>query len=335
MTRITLSLPFALPPPELANDLMRALQAPSLALLLARGTRLSDPPPDPSGRRLPHESWLAGRLGLDPVRAGFATQVMRAVGLTPAPGTWFLVEPVHIQIARNHLLMADSRRLTLADEESRSLFQAAQPYFEDSGVTLCYGGPRTWFARADAWSELDLASSDAATGQNLHDWMPQGGAALACRKLHNEIQMLWHAHPVNEARQARGANAVNAFWAWAGAQASAASSVPLTALDAPPWLAAIGQGKLDAALSSTAPDSVLVQAGLIGAAQSGDWASWLASMAQLEQTTFAPLLARLRAGDLGELRIMASHRHAMAEFATTPGALRKFWRRPSLARLLP
>ena len=36
MTEITLVLPFALPPPELAPDLVRALQAPSLAALLSR-----------------------------------------------------------------------------------------------------------------------------------------------------------------------------------------------------------------------------------------------------------------------------------------------------------
>jgi hypothetical protein len=40
----------------------------------------------------------------------------------------------------------------------------------------------------------------------------EAGTARAWRKLQNEIQMLWHISPVNEARQASGLPAINSIW---------------------------------------------------------------------------------------------------------------------------
>ena len=59
MTQITLALPYALPPPELAPDLLRALKTPALAMLLSRHGALQRREHDPANRVLPHEAWLA------------------------------------------------------------------------------------------------------------------------------------------------------------------------------------------------------------------------------------------------------------------------------------
>ncbi len=63
MTQITLVLPYALPPAELAQDLVRALNTPALAALLSRAASRSLPFDD-AQRALPHETWLAQTLGL-------------------------------------------------------------------------------------------------------------------------------------------------------------------------------------------------------------------------------------------------------------------------------
>src|SRR5690349_21913986 len=64
MAHITLVLPFALPIPEFAPDLVRALDAPALASLLSRTSIYKRVAVDDSVRALPHEQWLAGALGL-------------------------------------------------------------------------------------------------------------------------------------------------------------------------------------------------------------------------------------------------------------------------------
>jgi hypothetical protein len=57
-------------------------------------------------------------------------------------------------------------------------------------------------------------------------------------------------------------------------------------------------------------------------------------MQRLETELFAPLLAALKSGRIKEVRLVLSHRDGHLETTTTPLAQRKFWRRPTLERLL-
>jgi hypothetical protein len=346
MNELTIVLPFALPPPELASDLLRAMQAPALAALVSRTSERAFIDFDNSTRILPHEAWLGHALGLAPAPASpdacapFAAAAMRGFGLDPADGVWFLVHPVHLQISRNHLLMADPRQLTLMDAESRALFDAAKPYFDEVGKPLLYGDAHTWFVRADDWAGLHTASPDAAVGQNLHAWMPEGACALATRKLQNEVQMLWHDHPVNQARQENGLIPVNSFWLWGGAPAVAPHlGAALFVADVPSWLAALadpGRRAVEAA-AVTWPggdDALVVLGALISAGLGSDWSLWLMHMQRLEREWFAPVLAALKDGRIKRVTLVLSHRDAYAQFGSTRNAQRKFWRKPTLKKLL-
>jgi hypothetical protein len=341
MSQITLVLPFALPIPEFAPDLVRALQAPALAALLSRTGSHARLPFDDAVRALPHEQWLARALGLqNGGQPAFAAAAMRACGMQPDAGTWFIMQPVHIEIARTHLMMGDPRRLGLSESDSRALFEAALPYVEEAGHTLVYGDAGTWFLRADDWAGLDTATPDAALGMDLTDWMPLGDRAAAFRRLQNEVQILWHAHPVNAAREARRLPPVNAFWIW-----GAAGAGTLHAPDAP-RLAAFDAGGVVDAMAASRPtdlgqfiagidgDTILVCGSAAPYAVGADWGGWVAQLQQLEAALFAPILDALKAGRLRQVTLVLSHRDALAEFTTSAMAQRAFWRRISLDRLL-
>lgn len=332
MTQITLVLPFALPPPELAPDLVRALQTPALAALLTRAS-CNDLPFDDSLRVLPHESWLAQNLGLSPTgQPAFATAAMRGFGLEAAGESWFIINPAHIDIARNHLSLGDMRRLHLDEGHARALFDTARPLFDELGKTLVYGDAQTWFMRAGDWHDLTTASPDAAVGMNLTDWLPTGAAAVQFRKLQNEVQMLWFEHPANVEREARGLQAVNSFWPWAVADANAAYafSPSIASTDVPAWLTAIAKP-----FGAKAGDSMVVRGELCEPAIGADWAGWLAHMHHLEQVTFAPTLAALKEGHSEKVKLVLGHRSAHKEFITTKWSQHAFWRAPTLNRLLP
>ena len=346
MTEITLALPYALPPPEMATDLLRALKTPSLATLLSRYTHFKYNKYDNDSRVLPHEAWLAHALGLasapdrPDTAAPLSTAVMRGCGLQAeadtGSGHWFIVQPAHIQLSRTHLLLSDPRALHLNEAESRALYELARPCFEEQGKTLLHAAPGLWFARADDWSGLATASPDAAATQNLSDWMPEGEHARAYRKLQNEIQMQWHEHPVNEARQARGLQAVNAFWMWGGAGPPATSPQPLAIAGGPAWMEALAAPALrqpTAAQLIAAPGTVML-AELIPSAQTGDWADWIARMQRIEQEWLAPLLAALQDGRIGRVTLVLSHRNGWTTVGTSKLALRKFWRKPNLNLLM-
>jgi hypothetical protein len=316
------------------------MQAPSLAALLSRTSAYQLSAADQAARGLPHELWLGRALGLtDGAGLSFATAAMRGFGLEPGAGTWFIVNPAHVEITRSHLLMTDLRRLALVESHSRALFDSAKPYFDETGNTLLYGDAHTWFMRADRWAALETASPDAASGMNLTDWLPSGERALEYRKLQNEVQMLWHQHPANVERESRGFAAINSFWPWgASTVADVPNAAGLSALDVPPWLASLAQrhGATFAQLLTEPGKPALFCCGsLAEAALASDWAGWLAHMQRLEHDIFTPLLGALTGGGIGKARLVLSHRGALAEFTTTPMAQRKFWRRPTLDRLLP
>ena len=348
MNQLTLVLPFALPPPEMAGDLLRALQAPALAALLARTSAHQFVPFDNALRMLPHEAWLAQALKLAPLAAdaghsaAFAFGAMRGFNLDANDGHWFIVNPVHVQIARNHLLMDDPRQLRLDEADARALFDCAKPYFDEIGQPLLYGDAQTWFMRADQWKGVLTGTLDAAIGQNLVAWMPEGPGARACRKLQNEIQMLWHDHPVNLQRQQRGLKPINAFWLWGGADAGAHHhNAPLFVGDAQPWLAALGKADTGAGLetmlathSSMADGGALVVLGTLNqAALASDWSHWLMQMQQLEQQWFAPALQALKQGRIQRCTRVLSNRDAHLEFSSSKYAQYKFWKKITLNRL--
>lgn len=352
MSQLDILLPFGLPPPEFAKDLLQQCKTPAFALLLARAKAIQSETFDPFARALPHETWLARQLlageALPESSPPVADALMRLHGLQADAGTWFVLQPVHFHIARDHLVLTDPRQLALDDAEARALFDAALPLFEEEGKTLVYGDAKTWFMQADDWQDLHTATPDAACGHNIDIWLPQGAQERAWRKLQNEVQMHWHMHEVNAAREARGARVVNSLWLWGGAtpQQACHDSHPAPYTDVfnlHGWSAALaasaGNRQVDcraADVIKAAPkQGLLALDSLLPAAMAADWGTWLQEMQQLEADWFAPLLAALQAGQLQRIRFILTDNMRAAEFSASKNALRKFWVKPSLNRLLP
>lgn len=329
MNHLTLVLPFALPPPELAADLVRALTTPALAALLSRTSRDAMATFDDDARALPHELWLARTLKLSQTQATFAAPAMRGLNIPSGPD-WLMVNPAHIEIARSHLALHDLRKLQLTDADSRALFDSALPLFTELGHALVYGDAQTWFLQADGWDALETASPDTVLGMNLSDMMPAGDKARDFRRLQNEVQMLWFEHPVNTARAARGLPAVNAIWPW-GAGAAPGDTV-LAVSGAPAWLQAMASHTLSdpGQILTQDGDALLLCDTLTGPGLGGEWSRWIDAMHMLEQQLFAPALALLAAGRVKSIRMVLTRRTALLDITTTSMAQRKFWRRPTL-----
>src|SRR5690606_16353949 len=86
------------------------------------------------------------------------------------------------------------------------------PLFDSEGYVLTWGAPLRWYVAHESLSELPTASIDRVIGRNVDRWLPGEPQARLLRRLQNEVQMLLYTHPLNEAREARGALPVNSFW---------------------------------------------------------------------------------------------------------------------------
>lgn len=354
MSHLDIFLPFGLPPAEISADLFRELNTPALATLTARARSDTNASRhevfEDFHRALPHEIWLARQFGLHDSRSGnssppIATALMQSFGLNPDSGSWFVVQPVHIHVARDHLVLTDPRQLALADDESRTLFDVAKALFEEDGKALIYGNANTWFARADEWSALHTATPDAAVGHNIDIWMPKGAGERPWRKLQNEVQMHWFNHPINEQREARGRKSINSLWLWGGpATSDIRPSRPYAAaFNLCGWMQSVSPfvqhhataGNADALSTANTGRNLLVLDALLEPALANDWASWLDRMRSLESAWFAPLLQAVKAGKLDQVSIILTHNTRISSFTATRASLRKFWVKPTLASLCP
>jgi len=283
---------------------------------------------------LPHEALVARELGLArDAGAPVAAAVMAGFGMRPDAGHWFLVHPINVQVG-THLMMTDRRAVRIDGAEARALFESVRPFFDEDGHQLLYGDATTWFLRADGWAGLDTASPDAASGDNLHPWMPRGEAARAFRRLQNEVQMLWFTHPLNDARATRGLAPVNSFWLWGGADAACQATTTLATSEAPDWLAMLAAPERRAVTpTQLRPGDFAVVGHALPAGLTEDWSQWLDALAQLERDWFAPLLVALRAGALGELTLVLTNRDRVLTTRTGKMAQYRFWRGHSLKAL--
>ena len=343
MNRLDLLLPFSLTPPELARDLQKELHLPSLAMMLGRGKNTTLLTNDDFARTLPHEAWLfenATTTSSDN-SPPLALHLAHKAGLPLDDGFWFILQPFHLHVARDHLVLTDPRQLQITEDESRTLFASAEALFAEDGKSLFYINSGIWLLRADDWHALRTSTPDAACGHNVDIWTPNGERSREWRRLQNEVQMHWHDHPVNDARANRGLKPVNSVWLWGGAKAgtstmqrfetafsSTSPDVPvLAALNAKPV------NTTDALLSTSASHTLLVLDDLSAAALTEDWAEWIARLNAMETQWFAPLLDALRQGRLKQIGITLNHHATLKTIDVSAGALRKFWKKPALTAL--
>ena len=355
MSHLDILLPFGLPPPELARDLLRELKLPALATLMARAkTGPRRQAFDDFARALPHEMWLASQFALPPFKPvtpgqdnqnspALACAAMRAMGLDVEKGAWFMLHPAHIHIARDHLVLTDIRQIGLSDAESRELFDAALPLFAEAGRELVYGDAGTWFLRADDWQGLLSSTPDATCGHNIDIWMPKGNGDQAWRKLQNEVQMLWFAHPLNERREMQGRQTVNSLWLWGGATAQPSAPGQREVFNLPDGFAGLGQYAKAAhagvgiteVIAARPEHGLLTLSQLIQPALTGEWSEWLQQLQTLESTCFAPLLQAMQQRRLDSLSLIVTDSGHALEMSTTRLSLKKFWLKPALTGLLP
>jgi hypothetical protein len=191
------------------------LQLPHLQKLLPRLTAQPLDSGEEFSLSTPHERALAKALGL-PTTDGqipwAARQAAQQPNLARLDGAWAFVTLCNWQA---HMKEVTLRQLPMQDlpaAESDALLAAMQPYFHEDGITLYPFEPGCWLAHSDLFASLPSASPDRVHGRNLTPWMPSAGQAVKLMRLLSEMQMLLYTHPVNDARAARGALPVNAFW---------------------------------------------------------------------------------------------------------------------------
>jgi hypothetical protein len=326
---LTLIVPGLIWTRQALADLTYDLPLPAFTALLGRG-RLSRRQPQDTAATLAEVSGLA-----TPLPAG----ALRWFALREHPGdfNWLCLDPVRLRLQQRSVVVDDPRQLDLSAAECAALAVSLAPTFAALGQ-LEVVSPHAWnlrlYATAPAFQALPGAIGRSVSPLPLiPDYAPWRHAL-------NEAQMILHAHPVNQAREAAGRPQVNSLWPWGGGcLPEFGNSTEARHHDALWSSDPIAQGiarllQIDSAhlperftpAAARAPlavfDAMEQPAGV------GDALVWREQLARFEAEWLAPALAALRSGQLDSLRLLAPGDLAAAELQVSRHDLWKFWRKP-------
>jgi hypothetical protein len=304
-----LLIPFAAPLSEAGRQALATLALPRLQALLARLTEVERDEADEWSLSPPHERALARALGL---RGGagllpWAARLAAADGVDVGELAWGLMTPAHWHLGTDQVSLLDPAQLMLDEAGSRALFDAVLPLFTDEGYAVRWGAPLRWYAAHESLAALPCAALDRVIGRNVDGWLGSDPAARRLRRLQSEVQMVWHAHPLNAEREARGLLPVNSF-----------------------WLSGCG------VLQHSSAEPPRVDERLRSPALNDDWAAWAKAWQTLDEGPLAEALARAQQG--GGLRLtLCGERCGVTFEATARGwaqRLRSLWSPPSVRAIL-
>jgi len=324
---VTLLLPGALLPREVVRALAEPLAATALACLLARAQLAGDS----EAEALPHLAWLAEHLFQGEVPLATAPYAVAALaGHAPASDQclWH-ADPVHLELARDHVALAPLAAPPTEDDAG-VLIAAANALAAEAGAEFVRVGDR-WFLRTAREWEIAAKPLAAAFGQPLHAVLPAGGDAAVWNRLLTEIQMTWHAHPVNEAREARGEATVNSVWLHGGGRWAPLKHPAFTTVlaDEPEWRgAAQAAGIASSPVSATPGENALVVwSDLLVPRLLQDWTNWIAALRTLDQR-LAPLARS------STLDIVLTGEATLRRLRSRSSDRLKFWRAASPEEVL-
>lgn len=318
------------PEPAAVSSSPPTARFPALEMLLARGRRST------SGET-GFEAWCLARWGVS--GAGVAPYSLLADGGEPGDAFWLRADPCHLRVDRERLTVVDATLFHLTRADAEALVESLNRHFAVAEVAFFPLQPERWYARAAHAPALQTPPLAAARGRPVEAHAVSGSARW--RALENELQMLLHAHPVNEAREARGELPVNSVWLWGGGRLTMPATNPfrrVRSTDPLPAGLALAAGASamplpdDAArwLRASADEGIelVVLDQLRTPADYGDHATWAERLGALERDWFTPLLAALREGRVGMVTLHAIGAGGTFNAETTRQDLRYFWRRP-------
>ena len=309
-------------------DKLAALQLPALQRLLAKGRADTQ-----NWQGL--DTWLLESFAVEQ-QQDWPSAPFALLGDDLAPGEhcWAHADPVSLRADRDRLVLADATQLGIRIDEAHAIAQSIAAHFGEA-LRLHVAAPGRWYARIAAPPQGETVALAGVVGRHLE----AGRGAMGWHALMNELQMLLHEHPVNNAREERGEAPINGIWLWGAGNLAAANSTFASIATTKPLAMGLGrQAGINVRslpanavqwMDATAAPGVhvCVYEALQDAEKRGDAAQWLDSLVALERDWIAPCVGSLTDGHLGMLSIKLGDAQWLTSIEATRQDLRRFWRR--------
>lgn len=141
--------------------------------------------------------------------------------------SWCLASPLHLRADLSSVLLFGPESLAMTDAEAQSLAGGFNRHFADRNLRLAVNPGQGWLLH----SEMSLGANLGPAARASLDIRDLGPEARPWQALLLEIQMLFHAHPINAGRQSRGLPVINGLW-----PEGCGSLADIPAVQTAPWL---------------------------------------------------------------------------------------------------
>ena len=291
-----LLIPGALPPSNISKDLIAQVEQHCPALVERLKTLVAtvqELKPEHTGCT-PFEAVKLQQLGYTPpegANLGTGLASLHAGVKNPSEIVW-LAELSAITVGREGATIAHPASFEVTPDEADALFDAVSGLWADRAISALPINARQWRIWLDPSANTRSLTPAAMAEMRLSDWWPQEDSLREWRRLLNEIQMVWHDHPVNIARAERGEVPINSLWLFGGAlgwsplqpnaQSALTSQSQVLALQQKQTIKSTNTRSLTPTLHDThAP--TLTYEGLHIPYLQGDWAAWIAALPALSE----------------------------------------------------
>ncbi len=226
-----LLIPGALPPSNVAKDLIPQVEQHCPALVERLKTLVAtvqELAPEHTGCT-PFEAIRLQQLGYTPpegANLGTGLAALQAGVKNPSETVW-LAELSAISVGREGATIAHPASFEVTTAEADALFDSVSELWADRAISALPLNNRQWRIWLDPSASTRSLTPAAMAEMRLTDWWPQEDSLREWRRLLNEIQMVWHEHPVNLARAERGEVPINSLWLFGGAQGWLPAQVPV------------------------------------------------------------------------------------------------------------
>ena len=255
----------------------------------------------------------------------FATISAKGESIKSELGHWLLVHPVHLVLQRDFFTLGEA--LALTTTETETFIADLNRHFSQDGLSFISSQSGDfWYLHVD--EDLDVAtySLAEAMGRDVGKLMPSGKDGMRLQSLMNEVQMLLHAHPVNQLREQQGSLPVNSLWFSGGGEFQALSKAIQK-----PTFNFFAQGALSVGLAVLAGLSPQIEVknytAFDKANNADDTVVVVQDVVELENAWFAPLLAALKRRRFKLLRCHFDVHGMTFTLTLTPNDTWKFWRK--------
>jgi hypothetical protein len=327
MKSVHLVIPDLFLPKDFAAEVCAGLSLPALQKLLGRGhSEMLEP--------AALENILCELFGV-PGAADAPIAPITAAFDGLAAGCWLRADPVNLNLQRDQLLL---NAVHVGSEEAAALCASLNAHFSGQGMEFFAPHPQRWYVRLDTLPLIRTMPLSQVIGGDVRGALPSGADAPGWHQLFNEIQMLLHAHPLNEAREARGEPIINSVWFWGGGCGDeiVALQKNYQILSSEDLLTEMFANTADVPFSAWSKQwhaedcsgkQLLVWTGLRSALQRSDLSAWRAALQDFESGYAQPLWQALRSGKIAQLQLDILGGDGIRRVRLTRGDTWAFWRR--------